>query len=101
MPTSTDAQTHVLPATLDHEGVRDLAEFVARYRSDAVRIDATNVDQVGVLAAQILTVAARRHGADGPMVHVVDPNGVVGRCLDRLGLASELSGALILEGAEE
>lgn len=100
MTNSDDVPIHALDAVLDHEGVRELAAFVSRHGDGPVEIDATGVRKMGALAAQVLTVAAHAQAQQGRSLVVTDPDGVVLRCLDRLGLTSALSGALIMKGSE-
>lgn len=100
MPNSNDVAIHTLPAVLDYQGVRELAEFLARHDGGPLRLDATQTRKVGTLAMQVLAVGARAQERDGGTMSVVDPTGLLERCFDGLGLTSQLPTALIMEASD-
>ena len=99
MTKTSEPAVFTLPAALNHDIVRELAEFLVVARGTPVTIDGTNAGQVGAQAAQTLAVAARTWAEDAVSLRIADPSGAVARSLETLGLAEILADALSHEGA--
>ncbi|WP_299815758.1 hypothetical protein [uncultured Jannaschia sp.] len=99
MTQTSEPAVFTLSATLNHDTVRELAEFLAVRRGVPVTIDGTASGRVGAQAAQTLAVAVRCRAEDAVPLKIVDPSGIVARSLETLGLAETFADALIHEGA--
>lgn len=99
MTEQPDPVVFTLPATLNHDTVRELAEFLVVQRGVPVTIDGTAAGQVGAQAAQTLAVAARTWAQDAVSLQIADPSGIVARSFETLGLTEIFAEALSHQGA--
>ena len=94
MTEQPDPVVFTLPATVNHDTVRELAAFLLVQRGNPVTIDGTAAGHVGAQAAQTLAVAARTWAQDAQSLEITDPSGVVARSFETLGLAEIFAEAL-------
>jgi anti-anti-sigma regulatory factor len=87
-----------LDAKLASKAAPDLHSQIKEHRQDTIVLDASKVEQIGVLAMQIITSAAQTWRSENRGFEVVDPSPAFCTAARELGLDLALLGA---EGDEE
>lgn len=87
---SDDRDTLKLSKTANHDSCAQLATDLTNCRGKPIRIVADDVDQIGVLGAQLLLVAKQTWAAEEVPFEIVDPSDGFHRSVQQLGLSEAL-----------
>lgn len=98
MTETSETMAFSLPPSLNHDALRDLANFLTANRGESVSLDGENCSQIGAQAAQTLVVAAQTWASERAKFQICDPSGSIADSFAVLGLSDIFTDILTSDG---
>lgn len=87
---NTAEDFHVLPADMRAEACGELFDLLKVSRGQPITLNASAVERMDTLSAQLFVLAAKTWANDGLSFNILEPSERVLQTMDRLGLSAHL-----------